>query len=190
MSEVVTTNNKPFDRDQWIKENLIEIKLTNPNNFLIVSETLTRIGMYNRRENELVQICHLLHKKGKYYIVHFKQLFYLDRKLKSKYTYYDKLRTLYIANLLDKWGLVKLVNPKHYILIDDAVDSYTPRDLRLRIVSNSNKKNYKLTTKYSMIYLNKKKANHYERYESVDDYDDEEEYEYYSTNDNVKEESK
>ncbi len=93
-----------------IVSNLVEVSLPSPDNFLKVKETLTRIGISSKTEKKLYQSCHILHKRGKYYIVHFKELFMLDG-LENDFSDSDKGRRNTIANLLEQWGLVKIVNP-------------------------------------------------------------------------------
>jgi hypothetical protein len=92
-----------------IVSNLVEVSLPSPDNFLKVKETLTRIGISSKTEKKLYQSCHILHKRGKYYIVHFKELFMLDG-LENDFSDSDKGRRNTIANLLEQWGLVKIVN--------------------------------------------------------------------------------
>ena len=93
-----------------IVSNLVEVTLPSPDNFLKVKETLTRIGISSKTEKKLYQSCHILHKRGKYYIVHFKELFMLDN-LENDFSDSDKGRRNTIANLLEQWGLIKIVNP-------------------------------------------------------------------------------
>ena len=93
----------------WTSNDMLEVSLKEPDDFLKVRETLSRIGVASRREKKLWQSCHLLHKKGKYYIVHFKELFVLDGK-KSSLTENDIERRNTIAGLLGDWGLVGLVS--------------------------------------------------------------------------------
>ena len=93
----------------WTSNDMLEVTLSEPDDFLKVRETLSRIGVASRREKKLWQSCHLLHKKGKYYIVHFKELFVLDGK-KSSLTENDIERRNTIAGLLSDWGLVGLVS--------------------------------------------------------------------------------
>ena len=92
-------------------ETLVEVELSNEEAFLKVKETLTRIGVASRKDKKLYQSCHILHKKGKYYIVHFKELFTLDGK-SSSFSEEDKGRRNTIANLLEEWDLVKIVEPE------------------------------------------------------------------------------
>ena len=91
--------------------NFVEVTLKEQDDFLKVRETLTRIGVSSRKEKMLYQSCHILHKKGQYYIVHFKELFALDGK-DSSITDNDIERRNAIAKLLEEWGLVKIVNPQ------------------------------------------------------------------------------
>ena len=92
-------------------ENMVECTLENPDDFLKVRETLTRIGVASRKDKILYQSCHILHKQGRYYIVHFKELFALDGK-PTNYSENDQARRNTIANLLSEWGLITLVNPE------------------------------------------------------------------------------
>ena len=92
----------------WTSNDMLEVSLSEPDDFLKVRETLSRIGVASRREKKLWQSCHLLHKKGKYYIVHFNELFVLDGK-KSSLTENDIERRNTIAGLLSDWGLVGLI---------------------------------------------------------------------------------
>ena len=92
----------------WTSNDMLEVSLSEPDDFLKVRETLSRIGVASRRDKKLWQSCHLLHKKGKYYIVHFKELFVLDGK-KSSLTDNDIERRNTIAGLLSDWGLVGLI---------------------------------------------------------------------------------
>jgi hypothetical protein len=95
----------------WTPESMLEVVLPEPDNFLKVRETLTRIGIASRKENKLYQSCHILHKQGRYYIVHFKELFALDGK-PTDISENDLSRRNAIAKLLQDWGLVKVVNIK------------------------------------------------------------------------------
>jgi hypothetical protein len=90
-------------------ESLVEVTLTDPENFLKIKETLTRIGIASKKENKLYQSCHILQKKGKYYIVHFKELFGLDGHPIS-FSEEDLSRRNTIANLIEDWGLVQIVD--------------------------------------------------------------------------------
>jgi hypothetical protein len=94
----------------WTADSMLEITLPEPDNFLKVRETLTRIGVASRKDKTLYQSCHILHKQGRYFIVHFKELFALDGK-ESNLTIGDIERRNTIANLLSDWGLLKIVHP-------------------------------------------------------------------------------
>lgn len=91
-------------------DNLVEVKLKQEDDFLKVKETLTRIGVASKKDKMLYQSCHILHKQGKYYIVHFKELFLLDGK-PSSFDEDDQGRRNTIANLLAEWGLIEIVDP-------------------------------------------------------------------------------
>ena len=90
-------------------DNLVEVTIAEDEDFLKIKETLTRIGIASRKENKLYQSCHILHKQGKYYIVHFKELFALDGK-PTDFSDEDKGRRNTIVNLLKEWDLVSVVN--------------------------------------------------------------------------------
>ena len=93
---------------EWSPDSMLEITLNEPDDFLKVRETLTRIGVASRKENKLYQSCHILHKQGRYFIVHFKELFILDGK-KSNLEENDVARRNTIATLLSDWGLITFV---------------------------------------------------------------------------------
>jgi hypothetical protein len=95
----------------WSQDQMVEISLNEPDDFLKVRETLTRIGVASRKEKKLYQSCHILHKQGKYYIVHFKELFALDGKY-ANLTLNDVQRRNRIAKLLVDWGLLEVVIPE------------------------------------------------------------------------------
>lgn len=92
-------------------DSLIEITLASEEDFLKIKETLTRIGVASRKDKKLFQSCHILHKQGRYYIIHFKELFVLDGK-PSNFSEDDVARRNTIANLLAEWGLIKLIDPQ------------------------------------------------------------------------------
>ena len=92
-------------------ERLVQVELPNDESFLKIKETLTRIGIASRKDKKLYQSCHILHKQGKYYIVHFKELFMLDGKI-NNFSDEDQGRRNTIVNLLEEWGLIKAVNSK------------------------------------------------------------------------------
>ena len=94
---------------QWKQTDMVEVVLGEPDDFLKVRETLTRIGVASRKEKKIYQSCHILHKQGKYYIVHFKELFALDGK-KTNLSLNDVQRRNRIVQLLSDWGLITVVN--------------------------------------------------------------------------------
>ncbi len=123
-------------------ENMIECTLENPDDFLKVRETLTRIGVASRKDRILYQSCHILHKQGRYYIVHFKELFALDGK-PTNFSENDQARRNTIANLLSEWGLIALVNPK------SSSELVVPLN-QLKILSFKEKDQWDLTAKYNI----------------------------------------
>lgn len=124
----------------WKPENMLEVALKEPDDFLKVRETLSRIGVASRKEKTLFQSCHILHKQGKYYIVHFKELFALDGK-DTNLSENDIARRNTISNLLSDWGLVKVVNESE---VEDAPLS------QIKVISFKDKENWKLETKYNI----------------------------------------
>lgn len=125
----------------WTPDKMLEVVLPTPDSFLKVKETLTRIGIASRKENKLTQSVHLLHKRGLYYLVHFLELFALDGK-DSTITQTDIDRRNCIAHLLEEWGLLKLANPE--LDYDKSVLS------TIKILSYDEKKNWVLTSKYTI----------------------------------------
>lgn len=123
-------------------DELIEVLLKEPDDFLKVRETLSRIGVASKKDKTLYQSAHILHKQGKYYIIHFKQLFILDGK-KSDFSDDDKARLNTIANLLAEWNLLKLVDPKKS---DDPVAPLS----QIKIISHREKDDWILVTKYNI----------------------------------------
>lgn len=122
----------------------IEIRLKTPDDFLKVKETLTRIGVASRRDKKLYQSCHILHKQGKYYLVHFKELFLLDGKTQqTKFDDADKARRNTIANMLSEWGLVELVHPQR-----SAEPTLPPN--HVTIIPFREKENWTLVAKYEI----------------------------------------
>jgi hypothetical protein len=120
----------------------VEVTLTEQDDFLKVRETLTRIGVSSRKEKVLYQSCHILHKQGKYYIVHFKELFALDGKL-STITENDVQRRNAIANLLEEWGLIKILNY-------DIVENNMAPIHQIKIISFKEKDDWELIAKYNI----------------------------------------
>jgi hypothetical protein len=120
----------------------VEVKLPDPQAFLKVKETLTRIGVASKKDKTLYQSCHILHKQGHYYLVHFKEMFMLDGK-PTDFSEEDRGRRNTIANLLAEWGLVTLVNP------DKSEEPLTPLN-RIKIISYGEKSEWNLVAKYSL----------------------------------------
>lgn len=120
----------------------VEVSLNEQDDFLKVRETLTRIGVSSRKERVLYQSCHILHKQGKYYIVHFKELFALDGK-PSNLSENDIQRRNAIANLLEEWGLVKIMNPK-------VIEGNIAPLHQIKIISFKEKDEWDLIAKYNI----------------------------------------
>ena len=123
----------------WTQEHMLEVGLKEPDDFLKVRETLSRIGVASRKERKLYQSCHILHKQGRYYIVHFKELFALDGK-KTNLSENDIARRNTIANLLKDWGLINILGE----VIDVAPLS------QIKVLSFSEKNEWTLETKYNI----------------------------------------
>ena len=126
---------------QWKQSDMIEVVLKEPDDFLKVRETLTRIGVASRKERKIYQSCHILHKQGKYYIVHFKELFALDGK-SANITSNDVQRRNRIAQLLSDWGLVRLVD-------DSQVKELAPLN-QIKVISFKEKGEWTLESKYNI----------------------------------------
>jgi len=124
-------------------ERLVEVKLVEPDNFLLVKETLTRIGIASKKTNTLYQSCHILHKQGKYYIMHFKELFLLDGKKNTDFSENDMARRNTIANLLEEWELIEVVDKKK------TQEPVVPIS-HIKIISYKEKNDWVLTAKYSI----------------------------------------
>ena len=125
----------------WTPASMLEITLKEPDDFLKVRETLTRIGVASRKENKLFQSCHILHKQGRYFIVHFKELFLLDGK-PSNLLENDIQRRNTITTLLDDWGLVSIINP------DQAKDIAPLR--QIKVIPFKDKAVWELCPKYNI----------------------------------------
>jgi hypothetical protein len=125
----------------WTPDDMLEIVLNEPDDFLKVRETLTRIGVASRREKKLYQSCHILHKQGRYFIVHFKELFLLDGK-KSNLELSDLQRRNSITTLLADWGLVQIVDPNL------AADCAPLR--QIKIIGFKEKDEWSLCPKYNI----------------------------------------
>ena len=127
---------------EWTPAMMLEITLSQPDDFLKVRETLTRIGVASRKEGDkLYQSCHILHKQGRYFIVHFKELFLLDGK-SSNLTQNDLQRRNSITTLLADWGLLQIVNS------EQSKDRAPLR--QIKIISHKDKANWELIAKYSI----------------------------------------
>ena len=125
----------------WSPDQMIEVTLKEPDDFLKVRETLTRIGVASRKEKKIYQSCHILHKQGKYYIVHFKELFALDGKRANLFVN-DVQRRNRIAQLLSDWGLVNVV-------ITSAIEDAAPLS-QIKVLSYKDKSEWTLESKYNI----------------------------------------
>ena len=125
----------------WSPNKMIEVALAEPDDFLKVRETLTRIGVASRKEKKIYQSCHILHKQGKYFIVHFKELFALDGK-KANLSVNDFQRRNRIVQLLADWGLVNVIS-------SDMVTDIAPLN-QIKVISYREKGDWKLETKYNI----------------------------------------
>lgn len=123
-------------------DSLVEVRLGEQDDFLKVKETLTRIGVASRKEQALYQSCHILHKQGKYYIVHFKELFMLDGK-PANFSDDDKGRRNTIAALLEEWGLIKVVDSER------VNETKLPLN-QIKILPFKEKNEWRLVTKYNI----------------------------------------
>lgn len=123
-------------------ETLLEIKLGEEDDFLKVRETLTRIGVASRKDKTLYQSCHILHKQGKFYIVHFKEMFALDGK-DSNFSDEDRGRRNTIAKLLEDWGLVKIADPNRFASPKATMN-------QIKIIPHKEKAEWTLVTKYAI----------------------------------------
>ena len=126
---------------QWTKDDMIEVNLKEPDDFLKVRETLTRIGVASRKEKKLYQSCHILHKKGQYYIVHFKELFALDGK-KANLSENDVQRRNRIIKLLSDWGLVEIVK-------EESVSDAAPLS-QIKVIAYKEQGDWSLESKYNI----------------------------------------
>ena len=126
---------------QWSKESMVRVSLKEPDDFLKVRETLTRIGVASKKEKKLYQSCHILHKKGQYFIVHFKELFALDGK-KANLSLNDIQRRNKIIQLLSDWGLIEIVDT-------DSVADTAPLS-QIKVISFKDKGYWVLESKYNI----------------------------------------
>ena len=125
----------------WNQDLMVEVQLNEPDDFLKVRETLTRIGVASRKEKKLYQSCHILHKQGRYYIVHFKELFALDGK-HANLTSNDVQRRNRITQLLSDWGLIEVVKA-------DSISDIAPLN-QIKVLSFKEKNEWTLETKYNI----------------------------------------
>jgi len=130
-------------------DEMVECTLAEPDDFLKIRETLTRIGVASRKDKTLFQSCHILHKQGRYYIVHFKELFILDGK-PTNFSENDQARRNTIANLLVEWSLIQLVNSEQTSTLVVPLN-------QLKILSYKEKEDWVLTAKYN---IGNKKVNY------------------------------
>ena len=126
---------------KWAPEQMVEVTLNEPDDFLKVRETLTRIGVASRKEKKIYQSCHILHKQGRYFLVHFKELFALDGK-HANLTSNDVQRRNRIAQLLADWGLVGVVDA-------DKIQDIAPLN-QIKVLSYKDKGDWILETKYNI----------------------------------------
>ena len=126
---------------KWSAEKMVEIFLNEPDDFLKVRETLTRIGVASRKEKKLYQSCHILHKQGRYFIVHFKELFALDGKY-ANLTVNDVQRRNRIVKLLSDWGLISVAN-------EESICDIAPLN-QIKVISYKEKSEWTLETKYNI----------------------------------------
>ena len=128
-----------MDEVNWKQEHMLEVLLKEPDDFLKVRETLSRIGVASRKERKLYQSCHILHKQGRYYIVHFKELFALDGK-RANLSENDIARRNTITNLLSDWGLVEVVS---------TIGEMAPLS-QIKVLAFKEKDEWELETKYNI----------------------------------------
>ena len=126
---------------KWSADQMIEVTLNEPDDFLKVRETLTRIGVASRKEKKIYQSCHILHKQGRYFIVHFKELFALDGK-HANLTQNDVQRRNRIIQLLSDWGLITVLNA-------DKITDIAPLN-QIKVLAYKEKNEWILETKYNI----------------------------------------
>tara|TARA_B100000287_G_C20562140_1_gene752909 strand:+ start:357 stop:779 length:423 start_codon:yes stop_codon:yes gene_type:complete len=126
---------------KWDEQQMVEVALKEPDDFLKVRETLTRIGVASRKEKKIYQSCHILHKRGKYYIVHFKELFALDGK-HTNLSINDVQRRNRIAQLLSDWGLLTILTP-------EKIDTIAPLN-QIKVLAFKEKNDWILESKYNI----------------------------------------
>ncbi len=126
---------------QWQQSDMVEVSLAQPDDFLKVRETLTRIGVASRKERKIYQSCHILHKQGRYYIVHFKELFALDGK-HTNLSLNDVQRRNRIIQLLSDWGLISVIDP-------EKISDVAPLN-QIKVLSFKEKDEWTLESKYNI----------------------------------------
>ena len=126
---------------QWKQSDMVEVLLSEPDDFLKVRETLTRIGVASRKERKIYQSCHILHKQGKYYIVHFKELFALDGK-NTNFSENDLQRRNRISQLLSDWGLITIVDA-------EKIQDLAPLN-QIKVLAFRDKEEWVLESKYNI----------------------------------------
>ena len=135
------TNSDNFVEYKWSPEKMVEVILKEPDDFLKVRETLTRIGVASRKEKKIYQSCHILHKQGRYYIVHFKELFALDGK-RANLSVNDVQRRNRIIQLLEDWGLLEISNK-------ESIADAAPLS-QIKVISFKEKLEWTLESKYNI----------------------------------------
>ena len=130
-----------MEQVSWTQNDMLEISLKEPDDFLKVRETLSRIGVASRKEKKLYQSCHILHKQGKYYIVHFKELFALDGK-NTNLTVNDIQRRNRIVNLISDWGLINVID-------EEKITDIAPLN-QIKVLSYKDKSDWTLEAKYNI----------------------------------------
>ena len=127
--------------NEWTVENMVEVRLSQPDDFLKIRETLSRIGIASKKDKKLYQSCHILHKQGRYFIVHFKELFGLDGK-QTNFSEEDQFRRNTIVKLLNDWGLVSVVN-------EAKITQQAPLS-QIKVIAFKEKHEWVLETKYNI----------------------------------------
>ena len=127
--------------NEWTVENMVEVQLSQPDDFLKIRETLSRIGIASKKDKKLYQSCHILHKQGRYFIVHFKELFGLDGK-QTNFSEEDQSRRNTIVKLLNDWGLVK-------VLSEEKIVKQAPLS-QIKVIAFKEKSEWILETKYNI----------------------------------------
>jgi|TARA_B100000085_G_C18377139_1_gene444784 hypothetical protein len=127
--------------NEWSIENMVEVQLSQPDDFLKIRETLSRMGIASKKDRKLYQSCHILHKQGRYFIVHFKELFGLDGK-QTNFSTEDEQRRNTIVKLLNDWGLVTVVN-------EAKITQQAPLS-QIKVIAFKEKSEWVLETKYNI----------------------------------------